>query len=171
MTGHIDIPTLETERLKLRAPSPQDLPAFAAFYASDAAQFVGGPQTEAQTWRYLCQVIGHWTMRGFGRWMVTTQDDDTAIGLVGLHNPLDWPEPEVGWYLWTSNGNGYATEASIAAREYAYNTLGWNTVISMIAEGNEASVKVAERMGAIREADHQFADGSPAMVFRHPRPS
>ena len=147
---------METERLVLRAPGPQDLNAFAAFYASEDAQFVGGPMTKPETWRYLCQVIGHWTMRGYGRWMVTLQSDDTAIGLIGLHNPLDWPEPELGWYLWSGNGQGYATEAAIAARDYAYDTLGWSTVVSIIDQGNDASVNIAERMGAVREAEPSF---------------
>jgi hypothetical protein len=76
------IPTLTTDRLVLRAPAPRDVPAFAAFYRSEASRFVGGPMTEAETWRYLCQVLGHWTMRGYGRWIVTTRDDDIAIGVV-----------------------------------------------------------------------------------------
>ena len=166
----VTIPTLQTERLTMRAPRAQDLPAFAAFYASDDAKFVGGQQTEAQTWRYLCQVIGHWTMRGYGRWMVTTKDDNIALGLVGLHNPLDWPEPELGWYLWSGNGQGFATEAALAARAYAYGTLGWETVVSIITPGNNASVGVAERMGALREEDHRFSNGDVAMVYRHPSP-
>ncbi len=164
------LPTLTTDRLVLRAPAPRDLNAFAAFYASDAARFVGGPMTAAETWRYLCQVIGHWSMRGHGRWMVTTKDSDTAIGLIGLHHPLDWPEPEIGWYLWSGNGRGYATEAAFAARDYAYQTLAWTTLVSMIAPANNSSVKVATRMGATRDADHTFENGTTAMVYRHPGP-
>ncbi len=168
MTHQITIPTLRTDRLILRAPLAKDLAVFAAFYASDDAKYVGGPMTEAQTWRYLCEVIGHWAVRGYGRWMVTTHDNDTAIGLIGLHNPLDWPEPELGWYLWSGNGQGYATEAAEAARAYAYNTLGWTTLISMIADKNDASIRVADRLGATHEGEHHFADGSYAQIYRHP---
>ncbi|QBF29936.1 GNAT family N-acetyltransferase [Thalassococcus sp. S3] len=164
------IPTLETERLILRPPSARDLPPFAAFYASDAAEHVGGPRSEAETWRYLCEVIGHWTMRGFGRWMVTLKDNDTAIGLVGLHFPLNWPEPEIGWAIWSGTGRGYATEAAQAARRYGYDTLGWSTAMSMIAPGNEASVRVALRLGATRDEDHDHPDHGPLMIYRHPGP-
>lgn len=167
-TAHI--PRLTTDRLTLRAPASRDLPAFAAFYASDASRFVGGPQTEAETWRYMCQVIGHWALRGYGRWVVTTRDDDTAIGLVGLHNPLDWPEAEVGWFIWSGLGQGYATEAGRAARDYAYSTLGWPTVISMIAPGNDASVRVATALGAVREDDHNHPRFGQLMIYRHPAP-
>ncbi len=167
-TAHI--PTLTTERLILRAPAPKDVPAFSAFYASDAARFVGGPMTESETWRYLCQVLGHWAMRGYGRWILTTRDDDTAIGLVGLHNPLDWPEAEVGWYVWAGNGKGYASEAGRAARAHAYDTLGWKTVVSMIAAGNDASVRVATAMGATREDDFVHPVYGAMSVYRHPAP-
>ncbi|WP_299722805.1 GNAT family N-acetyltransferase [uncultured Tateyamaria sp.] len=164
------IPTLTTDRLILRAPAPKDVPAFATFYASDAARFVGGPLSEAETWRYQCQVIGHWSMRGYGRWMVTLKDDDAAIGLVGLHNPLDWPEPEVGWYIWSGTGKGYATEAGRAARDYAYDTLGWDTLVSMIVSGNDASVRVATQMGAVRVEDHHHPVHGAMEVYRHPGP-
>ena len=162
-------PTLTTDRLILRAPGPQDVPAFAAFYASDAARFVGGPMTEAETWRYLYQGLGHWAMRGYGRWIVTLRDDDTAIGLVGLHHPLDWPEAEVGWCIWSGNGKGYACEAARAARSHAYDTLGWTTVVSMIALGNDASVRVATALGAAREGDFVHPIYGAMAVYRHPR--
>lgn len=169
MTG-LQIPTLTTERLILRAPGPQDIGPFAVFYATDASRFVGGPMGEADAWRYLCQVRGHWDLRGYGRWMVTLKDSDTAIGLVGLHNPLDWPEPEIGWYIWSGLGQGYASEAARAARAYAYETLGWTTLISMIAPGNDASVRVAQAMGAAREDDYTHAKFGAMMVYRHPSP-
>ena len=164
------IPTLTTERLILRAPQPKDVPAFATFYASDAASFVGGPLDAAQTWRYLAEVIGHWAMRGYGRWIVTLKDEDEAIGLVGLHNPLDWPEPEVGWYVWSGNGKGYASEAGRAARDHAYRTLGWSTIVSMIAPGNDPSIRVAEAMGARREDDYTHPRFGTLTVYRHPAP-
>lgn len=164
------IPTLQTDRLILRAPQPEDHAVFAAFLASDATEHIGGTQTQAESWRYLCQVIGHWTMRGFGRWMVTLKDDDTAIGLVGLHQPFDWPEREIGWYIWSGTGQGYAREAGIAARDHAYNTLGWPTAMSMINPGNDASVRVAEAMGATRAPDYDHPRFGPLMIYRHPDP-
>jgi len=165
------IPTLETERLILRAPGPQDHAPFASFLASDATRYIGGKQTEAEAWRYLCQVIGHWSMRGFGRWMVTLKGNDTAIGLVGLHQPLDWPEKEIGWYVWSGTGKGYAQEAGRAALVHAYEALGWTTAMSMINPGNDASVRVAKSMGAVREPDYKHPRHGSLMVYRHPGPA
>ena len=165
------IPHLTTDRFILRAPKAADIDPMAAFYASPASQFVSGPKSRPITWRYLCEVIGHWQMRGYGRWSVTTKDDDTALGLVGLHCPEDWPEPEVGWMLYPgATGQGIATEAGHAARAYAYDVLGWSTIISMIDPENVASVNVAERMGARREDDFVHARFGKVGIWRHPAP-
>lgn len=171
MTRLTDIPTVETDRLMLRAPKAKDVAPMAAFYQSEASIFVGGPQPDYETWLYLAQVIGHWQLKGFGRWIVRTRKDDAAIGLVGLHEPLDWPEPEVAWILWNCNGQGFATEAAGAARAYAYEMLGLTTLISCIDAGNPASMAVASRLGAQREAeDYVHPKFGPMQVWRHPSP-
>ena len=102
--------------------------------------------------------------------MVTLKGSDEAIGLVGLHQPLDWPDREVGWYIWSGTGKGYAREAGRAALDYAYETLAWPTAISMIEPGNEASARGALAMGATREDDYDFPGHGPVWVYRHPRP-
>jgi RimJ/RimL family protein N-acetyltransferase len=171
MTAVTGIPTLETERLVLRAPEEADVAPMAAFYASDAARFVGGPLQHFQTWRYLAEVIGHWQLRGFGRWIVSRKGEPDAIGLVGLHFPPDWPEPEVGWMIWNGLGQGFAGEAGRAARRFAYDRLGLTTLISSIEPGNAASVRVAEGMGAVRESEgFTHPTIGPLQVYRHPAP-
>ncbi|MEM6889566.1 MAG: GNAT family N-acetyltransferase [Pseudomonadota bacterium] len=165
------IPTIETERLILRAPVEADVAPFAAFYASDASAFVGGPLPDYEVWRYVAQVLGHWALKGFGRWMVEEKATTGAIGLIGLHAPLDWPEPEVGWMLWSGNGKGYATEAAFAARAYAYEMVGLTTLISSISDGNENSMRVARRMGAVKEPEDYIHPKYGAMqIWRHPSP-
>ncbi len=167
----LDIPTLETPRLILRAPRAEDHAAFAAFYETDAARFVGGPMAPALSWRYLAEVVGHWHLRGFGRWMVELKDaPGRPVGLVGLHFPLDWPEPEIGWFVWDGTGRGYASEAGRAARAHAYDVLGWSTAISLIAHENDASIRVARALGAAREADFEHERFGAMMVWRHPGP-
>ena len=47
------IPTLQTQRLILRAPRQGDFDTFAAFYAGPRASFVGGPLTRELAWRML----------------------------------------------------------------------------------------------------------------------
>lgn len=165
------IPTLTTERLILRAHHQNDFDAFAAFYASDHARFVGGPMTRELAWRALAQEVGHWHLRGFGRWAVTTKDADTWIGMVGLWHPEGFPEHELGWDLAEhATGKGYATEAGAAARAYAYDTLGWQTLISLVADGNDASGAVAHRLGARPDGRFTHERFGPMNIWRHPSP-
>lgn len=166
-----DIPVLTTERLTLRGPDARDIAASRAFYASDRSKFVGGPKTADQAWRQLGTEIGHWTLRGYGRWSVEVTATGEIAGMVGLWNPEGWPEPEIGWDLFEGfEGKGYATEAATAARSFAYDALGWDTAISLVSPGNDASARVAERLGAVNEGLFDHAVLGRLNVWRHPAP-
>jgi RimJ/RimL family protein N-acetyltransferase len=169
-----DTPVLETERLVLRAPAPQDYDVWVPFAMSRRAQFIGGPYSEAKAWRAFGHMIGHWTMRGFGLFVLTLKDSGQAIGAAGPWYPADWPEKEIGWTLWSSEaeGKGYAYEAALAARDHAYRTLGWTQAVSYIDAPNARSIALAERLGAKQDDTAQTIDTEDAkkvLVYRHPR--
>lgn len=165
------IPRLETERLLLRAPMAEDLGPLAAFFASDRARFVGGKASEAATWRMLATELGHWHLRGFGRWSVIRRDTGEMVALVGLWFPRDWPEPEVGWDVMNGHeGHGYATEAGSAALRYAFDRLGCTTLVSLIKSANTASARVARRLGAQRDGQFEHEWHGRMDVWRYPRP-
>ncbi|WP_299773456.1 GNAT family N-acetyltransferase [uncultured Tateyamaria sp.] len=171
MTVTFSAPTLETERLILRAPELSDFDALAAFYASPRSSFVGGPQSRELSWRALALEAGHWVLRGFGRWTLIEKTTNTPVGIVGLWHPEGFPERELGWDLFDgATGKGYATEAAIAARSYAYDTLGWTTLTSLIAIDNEGSRRVAERLGATYDSDFTHERHGPMQLWRHPGP-
>jgi len=167
----IQIPTLTSARLTLRPPTQADFPALADFYASDRSKFVGGPMTAEQTWRALACEIGHWPLRGYGRWSIDISDTSEFIGIIGLWNPHGWPEPELGWDLMqNATGKGYATEAALAARDYAYTTLGWTTLTSLVKPENTKSAAVATRMGACHDGDFDHERHGLLNIYRHPAP-
>lgn len=165
------IPTLETERLILRAPGQQDLDAYADFLASERSRMVGGPLNRIDAWRSLAAIVGHWSLRGFGRWALDTKSGETSLGFVGLHFPEGWPEPEIAWTLFGNNeGNGYAQEAARAARDFAYKTLNWTRSISLIDPANHRSVALAKRMGATPGEVFNHPTFGPLTVWQHPTP-
>ena len=166
------IPTLETERLRLRAPRPSDFDAFAAFRAGPRSDYAGGPFTREQAFQQFCALTGHWAMRGFGRWIVADRESDAPLGVIGLFYPEGWLEPEIAWALFEDahEGKGLAAEAARAARRYAYETLGWPTVVSLIGPRNEGSARLAARLGATREGVYHHASLGPLDVWRHPAP-
>ena len=165
------IPTLTTDRLTLRAPTEADFPVMAEFYASDRSQFVGGPMPPEQTWRALASELGHWMLKGYGRWAVDITETGQFIGIIGLWNPEGWPEEELGWDLMNgATGKGYATEAALAARTYAYDTLGWTTLTSLVRPENTKSAAVAKRLGATYDGDFTHERHGHMHIYRHPAP-
>lgn len=165
------IPTLQTERLTLRAPSADDFVAYAAFRVSDRAKTVGGPYSRAQAFDQLCSIIGHWQLRGYGRWMVADRQTDHPLGIVGLYFPEDWPEPEIAWSVFAAaEGRGIAYEAALAARRYAYDTLGWTTAMSLVDPANIRSVALARRMGCTDGETYQHPTFGLMHIWRHPGP-
>lgn len=170
MTPHLaDIPVLTTERLTLRAPKASDFEPYAAFRMSERAKGVGGPYSRYDAYQQFGELFAHWVIRGYGRWIVADRRDDTPYGVVGLYHPEEWPEPEIAWQLFEAGeGRGYAAEASLATRDYAYQTLGWETLISAVMPWNTRAIALAERMGAARESTFEHPDLGPLEIYRHP---
>lgn len=171
MTAHLaDTPVLETERLTLRAPTMADYPVWEAFAATDRARFIGGPYTKRDAWRAFGHFAGMWALKGVGSFVFERREDGAALGATGPWVPEDWPEPEIGWTVWRdeAEGKGYAYEAATAARDFAFDTLGWDTVVSYIDHGNDRSVALARRLGAVEDADaEQPIPGKTMHIYRH----
>ena len=166
------IPRLETERLVLRQPKADDIPALTEFYVSERSRYAAGHMHRARAWMMAVSILGHWQVRGYGLWAVTANGDDTALGMVGPYYPDGRPEKEIGWVLFASaEGKGIAFEAAQAALQHARNALGWTDIVSYIDAANERSIALAERLGATVDATAgQPNPDNPCLVFRHPKP-
>jgi RimJ/RimL family protein N-acetyltransferase len=144
-------PTVETERLVLRAWQDDDLDAYARLCADPMVMEhlgTGATMDRDDAWRSMAMFTGHWVLRGFGTWAVEERATGTMIGRIGLHRPAGWPGLEVGWALDPSVwGRGYATEGGRAALEFAWRDLDAARVISLIYPENTRSIAVAERLG------------------------
>lgn len=160
---------LETKRLLLRQWRNDDFEHYAAFFADETnAQYIGGRCDRDEAWRRMATIVGHWTLRGYGFWAVEEQSTCDFCGSIGLWYPEGWPERECGWWLMPDKqGLGYATEAAQRSRQYAYETLGWPTLVSYIDPGNTASEAVAKRLGCTPEHVFELC-GHDARVWRHP---
>jgi RimJ/RimL family protein N-acetyltransferase len=173
MTPHLaGIPVLETDRLTLRAPGPQDWEAWRTFMLDDRSRFVRPAEvTEGLAWRALGHLLGHWVLRGFGSFVFCAKGSDRAIGHCGPWYPAGWPEREIGWTVWdaAAEGQGYAFEAAQATVAHAFRDLGWTTAVSYIDPANARSIALAERLGA--RHDPEATPNQPGLlVYRHPRP-
>jgi len=144
-------PRLESERLILREFRAEDIEPFAAFFASEASRFVGGPCSRDDAWRRMAMYAGHRVLRGHGIWALEERASGAMVGQCGLWLPEGWPETEIHWTLFPPHqGKGFATEAARRVRIHARDDLGFTRLVSCIEAANTASVKVALRLGARR---------------------
>jgi RimJ/RimL family protein N-acetyltransferase len=123
--------------------------------------------TEGESWRTMATMIGHWQIRGYGPYAVEDKNTGKVMGTVGLWYPYDWPEPEIKWAIFRVYwGRGYASEAARAVKKIAADCMPETSLISLIFSDNEASIKLAEAIGAKFEKEIEFR-GQIAQIFRH----
>lgn len=163
------VPVIETARLRLRAPCMADWPAYEAVFTSDRARFMGGPFTSEDAFGDFAQAVAGWMLRGAGMWTITAKGGDAAIGWLYLWQEWGDPEPELGWVLVEgAEGQGFAEEAARAVLPHALRLYGAGGFVSYIDEGNAASARLAEKLGARRDPRAEAALGEPdLMIYRH----
>lgn len=161
-------PTLTTQRLVLRPLQMADFAAYAGFLASDRSRFMGGPHEARTAWSWFCNDVAQWALLDMGALMVT--DQGRVIGQVAIcHGPI-FPEPELGWFLYQgAEGQGFATEAAAALRDWGLGARGLATMVSYVDPANAASARLAERLGARIDPMAATPDNEPTLAYRHVR--
>lgn len=166
------IPTIATDRLVLRPPSPGDLPDIAALNADpDVMRYIGQGQTQTAV------QAGFWmeciladarhgfpsasVPEGLPGWLVAIERETQAfLGLAALVTlPLSHvqaigaelcPPPciEVGYrFAKPAWGKGYATEAGRALVDYGFGHMGLKRIVAIADVRNGASNRVLEKLG------------------------
>ncbi len=145
------VPTLETERLRLRGFGPDDFETYARWCGdAETMRFIGEgkPVGRDDAWRSLAVVMGHWPLRGYGLWAAEEKASGALIGRIGLYEPEGWPGLEVGWLVDRERwGEGFAPEGAAAALHHAFTVLSVPRLISLIQPDNAPSIRVAEKLG------------------------
>lgn len=142
---------LETERLYLREMSQSDFDPLCKILQDEEtmAAYEGAfSDSEAQEW--LDRQIFRYQQWGFGLWAVILKQTNEMIGQCGL-TMQPWKDKEVleiGYLFERSYWHkGYAIEAAMACKKYAFEILEADEVCSIIRDTNIASQNVAVRNG------------------------
>ena len=171
------VPVLESERLRLRAPGRADFPSIARLWSTPAVvRYIGGkPASAEESWARLLRNAGHWALMSYGLWVVEARDSHTFLGEVGLINlerdiePSLGGMPEVGWVLLPeAHGRGFATEAVRAALAWMDANLAYPRSVCIISPDNEPSLKLARKCGFRHLTTGHYHDG-PIEIFARPR--
>ena len=151
---------IETRRLTLRQLVLNDCAALDVLLGDDdvmaSSEYGSLSQQEVEAW--LRNEIDEFKRSDVtGRLAVVRKSDSQLIGYCGLTLLPDIDgiaEYELGYRLIRSAwGNGYATEAAIAVRDYAFTVLNLNRLVALIEPVNKRSIRVAEKLGMKYEKD------------------
>lgn len=170
---HSPAPTLQTERLILRAHRPGDLDECAALWADPAVvrHISGEPSSRQASWTRLLRHAGHWALMGFGYWAVEARADGRFVGEVGfatyereIGKALDGV-PEAGWVLKQAEwGKGYASEAVSRMIGWADREARFEKTACIFDPAHLASIAVARKAG-YREAETATYRGQPTSIW------
>ncbi len=151
-----------------------DLDALAAtLNRRDVVRHLGGHLFDREdSWRRLTMAVGQWPLLGYGYWAVVSRMTGLLVGQVGFADferdlkPSNRGEPEMGWIFDPSvHGQGMAREACRAALGWLGGAVGATDVSAVIAIENARSMRLAERLGFVREPDALYRD-EPIALFR-----
>ena len=168
MMEGLAIPTLETDRLRLRSFRDSDHDDYAALCADPEVSrylLTGRPFSREAAWRFMAFHLGHWALRCSGFWAVEEKETGTFVGRVGFSEPPGWPGLELaGALLRRYWGRGYSLEAGRAALRFAFETLGKDRVVSCILPANRTAIRVVERLGETLERK-ALLEGKEFLVY------
>lgn len=146
-----------TQRLVIREMTEADLEPMAELLGDpDVMAFYRHPKDRSEAFDWI-----RWNQRlyrehGFGLWLLELRGTGEFVGDCGL-TPQEVDgivEIEVGYHVRRSlQRQGYATEAAIATRDFARDSLGLERLIAIIHPDNVASQRVAEHIGLTLEKE------------------
>jgi RimJ/RimL family protein N-acetyltransferase len=167
------VPVLETQRLRLRGHGIDDAAPSAAMWADpNVVRYIGGkPLSEEEAWTKFLRYVGHWSVFGFGYWVVEEKSSGAFVGEVGFADykrniqPSLKGIPEIGWVLAShAHGKGYATEAVRAALAWGDAHFGAIRTACIIDAPNLPSIRVATKCG-YRESTRTSYKGDEVLIF------
>lgn len=151
------LPTLDARRLRLRALREADTDdVFAVFSDPLVMRYWSSPPmtSPAQATGYIAQIRDWFASRGGLQWGIARDDeDDRIIGTVTLCAfALEHRRCEIGYALGADHwGQGFAGEAVARALAFAFDDLDLARIEADVDPRNDASVRLLERLGFLRE--------------------
>jgi ribosomal-protein-alanine N-acetyltransferase len=160
-------PKLAAQRLRLRAPRPEDAAALLGIFSDpEVTRYHNMPTltTLAEAHAALEHLQQRYEARDTIRWAIEPVAHSEMIGTVGLLRfDFEHRRAEVGYEIarrWW--GRGLTREAVAAVIRYGFSVLGLHRIEAGVLPGNDASVRVLQKLGFLEEGarrDYLYAKG------------
>jgi [ribosomal protein S5]-alanine N-acetyltransferase len=155
---------LETDRLVLRSMRPQDIAQLVSLWTDpDVTRFVGGPRHGDAVRTALEQDLVEAMDDSMDLWPTVEKASGAVVGHCGLLEKEVAGRAEVELVYVLSRavwGRGYATEIGQALMRLSFDELGVERLVSLIDPDNEASRRVAGKLGMRRASLVARPDGA-----------
>ena len=115
------------------------------------------------------QSVRSFEERGYGIWLVFSHETEKLIGFAGLLQSSDESPNLIYGVHPKSCGNGFATEAAKAVLDYAFDTLGLESVKADVDEPNVISVRILEKLG-MTQIRRAIIAGRPLLYYERIKP-
>lgn len=159
-----------TPRLWVRHFEENDLDALVPILSDEEVMRYSttGALSKEKIAAWLSRTIAQYEHPGFSPWAIILKENNTLIGFSGI-SPIELDgrmEIEILFRLAKPYWNqGYAYEATLACINYAFDTLGINTLIAIVDPKNERSLNVINKLNMIYEKDSVYKN-IPVRVYR-----
>jgi RimJ/RimL family protein N-acetyltransferase len=170
-------PFLTTERLGLWQPRAADLAEIHAVVTHPSTgRFLGPVSALHEHATRFTRGAGSWFLYGYGPLMLRLRGRDAVIGNCGVFHTFrglgdDFDDhPEAGWIVGAEHaGRGLGREAMEAVLEWFEREHGKRRIVCMIAVENEASLKLAARLGFAAFRETELPDGDAVLLLERVR--
>jgi ribosomal-protein-alanine N-acetyltransferase len=160
---------IETDRLSVRFLSEENVAAVASIWADPiVTRFMGGPRDLQKVLASLSEDLAASTNEKFDLWPVHERSSDRVIGHCGLlPKEIDGQNEIELIYVLAADawGMGYATEVSRAIIIHARQQLGCSRLVALVDSANQASAKVAVKLGMRLERETVRPGGRRMQVY------
>ena len=148
---------LETERLLLRRLTMDDVDDLLGIFSDpEAMRYYPSTRDREGVEAWVRWVLNSYAENGFGLWACILKEGGKFAGQCGImpQEVEGKVEPEIGWlFLRKYWGRGLASEAARACRDYGFEHLELDRIISLPAPENVRSCRVAENAGLTLERE------------------
>jgi RimJ/RimL family protein N-acetyltransferase len=147
-----------SDRLNFRNMTDDDLIVMADMLGDpEVMAFYTRPKSVAEAQAWIDWNKTSYEEHGYGLWIIETKSGQ-FVGDCGLtwQSVNGRPELEVGYHVRSNmQRQGYATEAAAACRDFARDVLQKSHLVAIIHPENDASRRVAEKIGLRFEEDER----------------
>jgi RimJ/RimL family protein N-acetyltransferase len=162
---------LTSARLMLRQLEAGDAPFLLALMNdTDYHANIGdrGLRSVADAGAYICRVVADsYRQHGYGMYLVLRRSDGCPVGIAGLVNRPTLEDVDIGFAVARDHrGEGYASEAGAVVVRHAARDLGLRRLVGIVSPGNEASIRVLQKLGLRFEARVRLTpDEAPLRLY------